>query len=60
MAGAIYNREFDVVICGGGVSGCTAAIAAARSKMKTKAPIRHKKIKNGENNGTCGFRRFIR
>ena len=31
MAGAIYNREFDVVICGGGVSGCTAAIAAARS-----------------------------
>lgn len=31
MPESIYNREYDVVICGGGVSGCTAAIAAARS-----------------------------
>ena len=37
MAGAIYNREFDVVICGGGVSGCTAAIAAARSGARTSS-----------------------
>ena len=31
MSDSIYDQKFDVVICGGGVSGCTAAIAAARS-----------------------------
>lgn len=31
MAESIYERTFDIVIAGGGVSGCAAALAAARS-----------------------------
>ena len=30
MANSIYDRQFDVVVAGGGVSGCAAAVAAAR------------------------------
>ena len=31
MSGTVYSRTFDVVVAGGGVSGCAAALAAARS-----------------------------
>lgn len=30
MTNSIYDRQFDVVVAGGGVSGCAAAVAAAR------------------------------
>ncbi|WP_101911326.1 FAD-dependent oxidoreductase [Marasmitruncus massiliensis] len=30
MANSIYDRQFDVIVAGGGVSGCAAAVAAAR------------------------------
>lgn len=30
-----FQKEYDAVICGGGIAGCTAAIACARNHLKT-------------------------